>query len=338
MLIVLSHEARVRGTGPDWRPPDQPSFAEASQRWTCVSLLVRALVFSSAVAGIVLVAGMAAALIMLCMGYVQSVGFLFLSYRVIIGNLSNLTLVGPIIMAYAMLVRVVEKRKHPFELSWRRAGGLAKGATLGVVAFSAVIGVLALVGAYRVVGTNYAYRPWWDLLMLGVAAPVVEEIVFRGVLLRLLEGFLGSMLAVVISALVFGGAHFLNPNATLLGASGVAIVAGVPYGAVYLQTRSLWWTVGLHAAWNFAEGPLWGTSVSGSARADGWLRSSLTGSEWLTGGVFGPEASVVSIVLLGALACVLLVSVSRRGAVVSSPWARGRASNGSQGPHAVQSG
>ena len=221
----------------------------------------------------------------------------------------------PALLAYLLLVRFVERRAVT-ELAPRKLlpdGAL--GTLAGLLLFSAVVGALYLLGSYHVTGTN-PDAPWVPaLLMVGLGAGIGEEIICRGVLFRIVEEGLGSWWALVISALFFGAAHIANPGATLWSSAAIAIEAGLLLGMIYHVTRSLSLCMGLHAAWNFAQGTIYGIPVSGTA-ADGWLVSTRSGPDWLSGGVFGAEASVIalSVSLLCSLA--LLAVALRRGSIV----------------------
>ncbi len=94
----------------------------------------------------------------------------------------------------------------------------------------------------------------------------------------------------------------------------IALFGGVLLGACYLATRRMWLAIGVHAAWNFVEGGVYGAPVSGYA-VPGWLRSSLTGQEWLTGGPFGPESSQVTLAVTSAASAALLLAAWRRGSL-----------------------
>ena len=91
----------------------------------------------------------------------------------------------------------------------------------------------------------------------------------------------------------------------------------MPYAAAYAATRSLWFPIGLHLGWNFTEGGIFGVAVSGGPAAKGMLSVSLAGPTLLTGGRFGPEASLVAIALCLAAAAVLLIVTVRNGGWVS---------------------
>ena len=221
----------------------------------------------------------------------------------------------PALLAYLLLVRFVERRPLT-ELAPRRLlPDGAIGAAAGLLLFSAVVGVLYLLGSYRVTGTHpdAAWLP--AMLMFGLGAGIGEEIITRGVLFRIVEEGLGTWVALIVSALIFGAAHIANPGATLWSSATIAIGGGLLFGLVYHVTRSLPVCMGLHAAWNFAQGTIYGIPVSG-LKADGWLVSTRSGPDWLSGGVFGAEASVIALTLcsLGTLA--LLAVAVRRGSIV----------------------
>ena len=228
---------------------------------------------------------------------------------------------APWLIAYLMLVFIVERRR-PTELAWRKLLPHAlAGLALGLALFSSVIGVLGLAGSYHVTGTN-ADMAWpVAILTLGVAPAIGEEIICRGVLFRIVEEGLGTWLALLISALFFGLAHLGNPNATLWSALAIAIEAGLLFGLIYQVTRSLYLCMGLHAAWNIAEGPIFGVPVSGMP-SHGWLESMLSGPAWLSGGDFGPEASPVALAACLLAALPFLLAMLRRRQVVAPFWRR----------------
>src|SRR6185437_145917 len=144
-------------------------------------------------------------------------------------------------------------------------------------------------------------------------AAVGEELAFRGGAFRVLEDSLGTMGALAGSAALFGLLHAVNPGATVVSSAAIALEAGVLLGAAYALTRNLWLPIGIHLGWNFTEGGIFGVSISGGAAAKGLFSVSLVGHTLLTGGQFGPEASIVAIVVCLALAAVLLVLAVQRG-------------------------
>lgn len=226
----------------------------------------------------------------------------------------------PPLLAYLLLVKLVERRPVS-ELAPRRLlPDGARGTLAGLLLFSAVIGMMYLLGSYHVTGTDMDAQWLPALLMVGLGAGIGEEIITRGALFRIVEEGLGTWVALIVSALFFGAAHIANPGATLWSSAAIAIEAGLLFGMLYHVTRSLSLCMGLHAAWNFAQGTIYGVPVSG-LKADGWLVSTRTGPDWLSGGVFGAEASVIALGLCSLCTLGLLIVALRRGSIVPCrPW------------------
>ncbi len=83
-----------------------------------------------------------------------------------------------------------------------------------------------------------------------------------------------------------------------------------------MLTRRLWLPIGIHFAWNFTQGGIFGSSVSGNQLGEGLLRSTLTGPDWLTGGAFGVEASIAVIAVGVVVGALILWRASRSGNIV----------------------
>lgn len=228
-------------------------------------------------------------------------------------------------VAYLLVALVLERRRPPIELSLQRAAGLLIGLGLGTVLISAVVGLLFILGVFKVDGfqSPSGSTVAVTLATVGFQAAIFEELVFRGFLFRYLEEGLGTWVSIAISALLFGMAHYANPNSSLLASLAIALEAGVLFGAVYVVTRSLWVCMGLHFAWNVGQALIFGVPVSGG-RSVGWIKSHPVGPAWLSGGTFGAEASVVAIVLLTGVATALLVLAMRRQQIVAPVWVRRR--------------
>src|SRR5664280_2574587 len=143
-------------------------------------------------------------------------------------------------------------------------------------------------------GTN---RGLGHRTFFAVLAGIMEEILFRGLLFRLSSKIVGTWGALIFTAGLFGLAHTLNPGATIGSSVAIALEAGVLLGAAYAATQRLWVPIGLHAGWNFTEGSLFGMTLSGNNMGVGLLRGSLSGPRILTGGEFGPEASIVAVLV-----------------------------------------
>lgn len=223
-------------------------------------------------------------------------------------------------VAYAAYARIVERRRASELAASGAVTELAAGVLTGAALFTVTIGILWVLGCYTVTGTND-----WTAMLPALAAAtfagVIEEIIFRGVLFRIVEEWLGSWPALLASALIFGLLHLMNPNATLIAGVAIALEAGIMLAAAYMLTRRLWLAIGIHFAWNFTQGGVFGVAVSGTT-AHGLLQSVLTGPEILSGGAFGAEASIVAVGVCLAAGAYLLWRVYRKGNLVKSFWRR----------------
>jgi uncharacterized protein len=230
-----------------------------------------------------------------------------------------LLLVVVILVAYSTYVRVVERRIVT-ELSTSRAfRELGAGCLLGAFLLTATIALLAALGVYQVTGTN-GWAAAIGLVPAFVMSPVLEEVVMRGIVFRILEQRLGSWVALAISAVIFGLLHLFNQGATLLDACDVMIVGGVMLAAAFMLTRRLWLCIGMHFAWNFTQGAIFSAAVSGEPTR-GLLQSRLVGPAYLTGGAFGAEASLSALGICATAGVLLLYAARRKGHVVPAPWA-----------------
>ncbi|MFC9970748.1 CPBP family intramembrane glutamic endopeptidase [Spirillospora sp. NPDC127200] len=219
------------------------------------------------------------------------------------------------VLVYAWTVRWSERRA-PAEVAAKGAvTRTALGAVIGVGWFAAVIGNIAFNGGYRIEGFGEVAGPV-GLFGFMAAASVTEELIFRGILFRISEERFGTWWALVLTSVLFGLVHMANPDATLWGAVAITLSAGVTLAAVYAATRNLWVPIGLHFAWNFVQGGVFGTAVSGNGENEGLLRGELSGPDLLTGGEFGPEASPPTVLIGILLTIVFLWLARRRGTLV----------------------
>jgi len=226
------------------------------------------------------------------------------------------------VLVYRWVVRRTEDRA-PTELAGRgAAAAVGWGALGGTALFGAVIAAIALLGGYEVGGLG-SVTGAVGLFGFMAAAAVTEELLFRGVLFRIVEERVGTWIALVLISVPFGLLHLVNPHADVWGAVAVAIEGGGMLTAAYVATRNLWVPIGLHFGWNFAASGIFSTEVSGNDTPQGLLDAATSGPVLVTGGDFGPEGSLFAV-----LFCVLATVgfgwlAHRRGRLV--PFRRGAA-------------
>ena len=195
-------------------------------------------------------------------------------------------------------VKWFEKHKA-MDIPFRHfAQDTAKGLGVGFGFFVFVVLIMMLFGLYRIdsIGTDSPMQivsAFFLFLMVGTE----EEIMFRGVLFRWIDEKWGYVAALTVSSVLFGFIHSFEPNATLWSSLAIAVEAGLLLGAAYKYSGTLWLPIGIHWAWNFTQGNIFGFEVSGKDAGAPLLNSTVSGADWLTGGDFGAEASVIPVSL-----------------------------------------
>ena len=200
---------------------------------------------------------------------------------------------------------------YPFKkyLSWYAEDGeslsfrgkmrmLGIGWAVSAIYFLAIIVCLSLCGYYRIVTVKFdvASQLCWPSFFLFVG--VVEEVVFRGILFRLITDKWNIAVGLTTSSLLFGLAHLGNPGATLWAALAIALASGCLFGMAYAYHQTIWVPIGMHWAWNYLEGGVFGCAVSGTPLDyRPLITPGISGSDILTGGAFGPEASIICVAL-----------------------------------------
>jgi len=187
------------------------------------------------------------------------------------------------------------------------------GLIVGLGEILLVFGILAVLGSVHIEWGDVSISSQVLLAAAGwfvvssLLAPILEEIECRGYLFQNVKRGWGTILAIIVTAAVFAARHIQNPNANTLGLVNIALIS-IVFTVGMLRFRSLWFPIGWHASWNFAQFFLFGLPNSGYS-PDGLglpgttlLVSQISGPIWLTGGKFGLEGSAIStIVLLGIL-------------------------------------
>ena len=197
----------------------------------------------------------------------------------------------------------------------RLAGDTGLGFGIGIAYFILVTGFMALVGGYRVGSVSWDWNALARNLFMFLVVAVGEEVLFRGIVFRMIDDQWGTAVSLTASALIFGFVHIGNDNATVWSSLAIAIEAGLLLAAAYKWSGTLWLPIGIHWSWNYFQGPVFGFAVSGNGTPS-VITPVIQGSDWLTGGSFGAEASIPALVLGLALAIVFLY-IPRRTAYTS---------------------
>ncbi|QGK76095.1 CPBP family intramembrane glutamic endopeptidase [Flavobacterium sp. SLB02] len=218
---------------------------------------------------------------------------------------------------YILFFKKYDKRTVTEFASKGLAKNLIIGTSIGFMLQSLTILVIYLNGSYSVININpvsFILIPF--ALMFTVA--IIEEILIRGIIFRIMEEKLGSYIALTISSLLFGALHLANPHSSLI--SGICITtAGFLMGAAFIYSRSLWMPIALHFAWNFTQSGIFGAITSGNEKTKSLLEAKIQGPEFITGGAFGPEGSIQAIAFC-ALGTLILLILSRKENKIIKPY------------------
>ncbi len=184
---------------------------------------------------------------------------------------------------------------------WRALGlDIAAGLALGLASMIAVAAVDFALGwsAWTAPDLGPALVGLGWMIAVLVPAAAAEEVIFRGYVLRTLENWRGWTLGFVVSSVLFGLAHSLNPNVSALPLINI-VLAGAALALAYrVSGGRLWLPIAYHFMWNYAQGPLLGFPVSGLGDFQAGLTATTTGPALWTGGAFGPEGGLAATAIL----------------------------------------
>ena len=151
-----------------------------------------------------------------------------------------------------------------------RAGGAGRGAARGHRGarhlFSIVVGVAAALGNYQVTGSSGLETIWGRSPFRCDLRASPRSCSSAAYCSAISKRPRGSWVALALTSAAFGAAHLGNPDATWFSSLAITIEAGILLGAVYMLTRRLWAAMGLHAAWNFTQGWIFGLPCLGRPR------------------------------------------------------------------------
>ncbi|RKX24418.1 MAG: hypothetical protein DRP45_08245 [Candidatus Zixiibacteriota bacterium] len=240
--------------------------------------------------------------------------FIQLSDKPLGGAVQALILGSTLLLVW--LFRIVLDRRSLKSLGFSagrdKLRDLLIGIGFGIGLMTLVFLVVMSIADLEIVSVQFPFGSLFNLLLFLIMAAAFEEIVLRGYLLKNLMSSMNKYLALVFVSILFAALHGFNPNVSLIGLINI-VLAGLLLGIYYVHRQNLWLPIGMHVAWNYFQGPVFGIPVSGTTMPS-VLSVNISGNELLTGGDFGFEASLVATAIL--LAATVLLHFMFRARVV----------------------
>jgi membrane protease YdiL (CAAX protease family) len=207
--------------------------------------------------------------------------------------------------AYGRLFESLPFESLGLEVSRNGAKHFLIGMVVGSIAIGSAM-LIAVIGGGLSLSVNHESSgpaiatTLLTTLIIFLVAALSEETLFRGYLLQTFVRSELSWFGIALTSLLFASAHSSNPGTTGLAFANT-VVAGVWFAIAYIKTRDLWFPLGVHFAWNWLQGPVFGVNVSGISQfsPDPVLRSVDTGPAVLTGGGYGIEGGFACTIALG---------------------------------------
>ncbi len=188
-------------------------------------------------------------------------------------------------------------------LKFKYPGSIMQGFIFGALPILLVAAILFFSDEIRFSVTYLSIRNFLVYFLILIIGSLNEEILTRGYVLRYLMLKKNKYAALVLSSLLFASFHIANDNLSILPFLNI-FLSGIFLGLFYVYFQNLWFSISAHFAWNFFQGPILGSAVSG-LKTDSLIKQSLIGKEFITGGSFGFEASIISTVVLLLFICLL---------------------------------
>jgi len=223
-----------------------------------------------------------------------------------------------VILTYILFYSKYEKRK----IGEFSSKGILKNILLGVVIGTTLQGLTSLViyfyGNFRIISVN----PFSSIITpfaVAFSVAIFEETLLRGIIFRIVEEKLGSYISLLISAIIFGTVHLLNPDSSVISTICIGIV-GFMLGATYIYSRSLWLPIAIHFSWNFVQSGIFGAITSGNEQTSSLFNTNISGTELITGGAFGPEGTIQAVLFWLLVSITFMVLITKQNKLIKPFW------------------
>jgi membrane protease YdiL (CAAX protease family) len=224
-----------------------------------------------------------------------------------------------LIYSYRFYCKVFEKREV-IEIDLHYLGKeFSAGGLLAVVAVCLMVAAIAIWGQFSILFFAHPTVLLTNLINFSVGA-LLQELILLCIIYRLVEEFAGSWIALLVALPVFSFAHILNPNENLLSVL-FLVLSSIVLIAPFILTRRIWLSWGFHALWNFMQAGVFGMPNSG-IEFPGWIKATIEGPWWLTGGSVGIEGSPIAVAFDLCIGLILITIAYRKGQFVRPQWKR----------------
>jgi membrane protease YdiL (CAAX protease family) len=229
--------------------------------------------------------------------------------------LKDVLRLAAVFAASLVMARIERRRLADYGLPWPPTTGFLKGVVAGIATLSLLVVLLVMTGSLKVTGAalslvELGWAVAYALVFLMVA--VLEEFRARGYAFVALTGWFGFWPAALVTSAYFASTHIGNPGESPLGIVNAGLM-GLLLALLLRRGGNLWMPIGFHAAWDWGETYFWGVPDSGAHASGNLLTSVPSGPVWLSGGVVGPE---------GSLLCSLVITAACVGVALLRPAAK----------------
>jgi membrane protease YdiL (CAAX protease family) len=223
-----------------------------------------------------------------------------------------------VILVYKSFYQKYEKREISELSSKNLVKNISSGILIGTTLQCLTILVIYLFGNFHIISTN-SFSSIITPFAIAFSVAIFEEILLRGIIFRITEEKLGSYVSLILSGVIFGAVHLMNPSNTLLSSLCIGLV-GIIFGASYIYSRSLWLPIAIHFSWNFLQSGIFGAATSGNEKTNSLFNTQISGSELITGGDFGPEGTIQATLLWLIVAILLMVIITKQNKLIKQSW------------------
>lgn len=226
--------------------------------------------------------------------------------------LKGILVSAAVISSYIIFFKRYEKR--PVTEFTANTQNFAWGIVIGFILQAIIVLIMYFNHSYTIISINpitVVLIPF--ITMITVA--VIEEILVRGLIFRMLEKNFGTYLSLSFSSLLFGILHLINPHVSFLSFLCIT-AAGFMLGSAFIYRRNLWFPISIHFAWNFTQSGIFGAVTSGNEKISGLINAKIQGAIVITGGEFGPEGSIQATVVCILTSALFLFLSHRKNKII----------------------